>query len=103
MTLRQEINRMERNGTERDDILRVLAGRAAGLLYDGKRAQAIMDHADWADYYPEIEADGRLTGKVIEMDHDEYRVVADSAMILCDGIGDCGQLHADHDDYALYG
>ena len=59
-----------------------LTDRAAGLRYDSPDAIAILDEADWANHWPVVDADGLLTGDVVETDDCEnYWNVDDMAMI----------------------
>ncbi len=59
-----------------------LADEAFGLRYDSCEARDILDHADWASHWPVVDADGKLTGDVVETaDCDGYLNVDDLAMI----------------------
>ena len=61
--------------------LRDIANRTAGLRYDSADAQTIHGEADWADYYPEVDGYGYLTGRVIDANDDGFLVVDDVAMV----------------------
>ena len=61
--------------------LRDIAARTAGLRYDSAEAQTIHDEGDWAQYYPEVDGYGYLTGRVIDATDDRYLVVEDVAMV----------------------
>ena len=61
--------------------LRDIAARTAGLRYDSGEAQAIHGEGDWAQYYPEVDGYGYLTGRVIGGNDDGYLVVDDVAMV----------------------
>ncbi len=68
-------------------VLVALAERAAGLHYDSPDAKAILDEEDWANHWPVVDADGLLTGDVVETDDcDNYLNVADMAMISDDDV-----------------
>lgn len=59
-----------------------LAEVACGLRYDSAEAQSIMNSDDWANYWPVVDADGALTGAVVETeDCDGMANVDDIAMV----------------------
>lgn len=65
-----------------NEPLRILAEKAAGLRYDSPEAEAILDKEDWADHWPVVDANGCLTGDVVETaDCEGYSNVCDMAMI----------------------
>lgn len=67
--------------------LRRLAEEAAGLHYKSVEADKILDQTDWQNHWPVIDADGELTGDVVETDDcDNYVNVGDMAMIDIDDL-----------------
>ena len=59
-----------------------LAQEASGLRYDSAEAEAILGREDWADHWPVCDAEGHLTGDVVETDDCEgYASVANEAMV----------------------
>ena len=81
--------------------LRTLAEAATGLRYDSEEAQAILGQADWQSHWPVVDADGELTGDVVETDDcDEYANVADETMISLSDLSDAQRREADRTGYA---
>ena len=67
--------------------LRGLAERAAGLHYESAAAKKIMDERDWEDHWPVVDADGDLTGDVVEnADCGGYFNVDDEVMVSEDDL-----------------
>jgi hypothetical protein len=67
-------------------MLKEAAGKAAGMNYESTEAKAALgmwpgDEEDWADYYPEVDPWGELTGRVIDGDDDNFIVIEDDVMI----------------------
>jgi len=68
-------------------ILVALANRAAGMHYESPEAKRILDEEDWSDHWPVVDADGILTGDVVETaDCEGYWNVDDMAMIADDDL-----------------
>jgi len=67
---------------DREQKLRKLASKAAGLRYDSKRAQKILDAEDWSQFYPIVDNQGNLTGAIIgSQEAAGYSNVDDMAMV----------------------
>jgi hypothetical protein len=66
--------------------LEARAMMACGLAYDSDATAEILygDDADWAQYYPEMDDMGALTGDIVDADSGNYIVVGDIAMIHVD-------------------
>ena len=81
-------------------LLSELAERASGLRYDSTEAKAILDTEDWANHWPVVDADGLLTGDVVETDGCAgYLNVRDEAMIAVEELRP-GQRSSAIDGYA---
>jgi len=65
---------------DREQKLRKLASKAAGLRYDSKRAQKILDAEDWSDFWPIVDNNGMLTGGITDA-QERYINVEDLAMV----------------------
>ena len=76
---------------DRETILRMLTERACGERYDSPRAEGILGLADWSDYYPEVDNEGKLTGTVVGSQESGYGNVNGSAMVDMDDLkpGQC--------------
>lgn len=83
-----------------NEPLHALAEEAVGLRYDSPEAKVILDREDWANHWPVVDADGILTGDVVETDDcDGYLNVADEAMIAVEDLRP-GQRSVALDGYA---
>jgi hypothetical protein len=68
--------------------MQAAARRAQGLRILTARAQRIIGRVDWADHWPEIDADRRLTGEIVEAsdigDGGRYAMFCDEGAIDAD-------------------
>lgn len=65
--------------------LRILAGKCAGMRYDSKRAQKILELGDWQDCWPVCDAAGLLTGDIVGTE-EGYLSVSNTAMVAVDDL-----------------
>ena len=76
---------MKKNETRTEFLARV-AATVAGRRYNGPVAAEVLNAHDWAQHWPVVDGQGRLTGAVIDSDGCRGMAnVADLAMVrLCD-------------------
>ena len=66
--------------TDSQERQRAVAQHCQGWNYASPRTQRIMDLVDWTDWWPVCDANGRLTGDIVDS-QDDYYNVDDVAMI----------------------
>ena len=80
-TLAEAITEYEGMVPDQIEVLKKAAQEASGLNYESVKAKAIIGKEDWQGYYPEVDAWGKLTGYVIDIDDVAYIVIEDLVMI----------------------
>ena len=74
---------------DREQELRAAIGKATGMHYMNAKARRILDNnkLDWSQYWPEVDADGVITGGLVG-DEDGFYNVDDLAMIAAENLPD---------------
>ena len=78
--MEQEIEELLVAITDSQERQRAVAQHCQGWNYASPRTQRIMDLVDWTDWWPVCDANGRLTGDIVDS-QDDYYNVDDVAMI----------------------
>ena len=79
--MEQEIEELLVAITDSQERQRAVAQHCQGWNYASPRTQRIMDLVDWTDWWPVCDANGRLTGDIVDSQEDDYYLVDDVAMI----------------------